>query len=131
MTEQEQQALQKKYFPHTPWTEEGPVRRRYMALAEGGDAAAALTALAEAELLLPGEQVAAAGGEEALALFRRREAGEPLALILGLDLQAHWCDIALSAPDAEGWQTLLVRSETGENLIALAHARKALRLRRG
>ncbi|MCD8087428.1 MAG: hypothetical protein LUE22_02410 [Oscillospiraceae bacterium] len=131
MTTEEMQALQKRYFPHAPWTEEGPVRRRYQVQAAQGDALGALTALAEEELLLPGERIAAAAGEETLALLRRRDGGEPLALILGRGLDALWCDLALSPPDGEGWQTLLVRSETGENLIALAHARKALRFRRG
>ncbi|MCD7748597.1 MAG: hypothetical protein LUH42_00925 [Oscillospiraceae bacterium] len=127
----EEQRLQKKYFPHTPWTEEGPVRRRYLAKAAEGDALDALKALAEAELLLPGEKIMTADGPEALALLRRRDGGEPLALILGRGLDACWCDLALSLPDADGWQTLLVRSEEGENLTALAHARKALQFRRG
>ncbi|MCC8357437.1 MAG: hypothetical protein LJU34_06290, partial [Oscillospiraceae bacterium] len=60
----EEQRLQKKYFPHTPWTEEGPVRHRYLAKAAEGDALDALKALAEAELLLPGEKIMTADGPE-------------------------------------------------------------------
>ena len=123
------EALRKKYFPRVPWTDEGPVRRRYLARAEGQSVAAALEALALSEgFIATGGRAVTGGAEACLAAFRDR-AGEET-MVFGNSLDALWCDLALSAPDADGWQTLIVRSETAENLIALAHAVGAVRFRR-
>lgn len=122
-------ALQKKYYPHTPWTAEGPVRRQYMATAEEG-VLEALSALAAREFLAPEERAVTGDGAECLALLRQKEAGAAIGLILGRGADAFWCDIAALPREADGWQRLLVRTEEGENLIALAHARGAIRFRR-
>lgn len=123
------EALRKRYFPRVPWTEEGPVRRRYLAKAEGQSVAAALEALALAEGFIPPGRRAVTGGPAAcLAAFRQRD-GED-GLVFGDGLDALWCDLALSAPDGDGWQALIVRSETAENLIALASAAGAVRFKK-
>ncbi len=123
--------LKKKYFPRVPWTEEGPVRRRYRARSEGGDVLAALAALAEAESFTePGQKTVVGGADACLAAFSRKAEGEPVGMVFGSETAAHFCDIAAGPPDAEGWQELLGRSEEGENLTALAHNLGLLRFRK-
>ena len=115
------EALKKKYFPRVPWTEDGPVRRVYRARASEG-VIGALTKLAEAEgFTEPGQETVSGGADECLAAFRRKAAGEPVGMVFGDSLAAHWCDAAADPPDADGWQKMIVRSEEGENLTALAH----------
>ena len=116
------EALKRKYFPRVPWTEDGPVRRLYRAKAEQGSVLAVLTALAEREgFTEPGQKTVSGGAEACLAAFARKAAGEPVGMIFGETLDAHWCDIAADPPDGGGWQRMIVRSEEGENLTALAH----------
>ena len=123
------EALRRRYFPRVPWGPEGPVRRRYLARAEGRTVADALQALALAEGFIdPGGRAVLGGPEECLAAFRQRGGEE--SMVFGRGLDALWCDLALSEPDAEGWQTLVVRSETAENLVALAHAVGAVRFKK-
>ena len=125
----ELEALRRKFFPRVPWGPEGPVRRRYMARAEGRTVEAALEALAlEEGFIAPGGQAVTGGPERCLEAFRRRD-GEDM-LVLGRGAAVCWCDLALGEPDADGWQELIVRSEEGENLIALANALGAVRFRR-
>lgn len=133
MTGEEQAALKKKYFPRVPWTENGPVRRLYRANTAAGDGAvlAALAALAEREgFNAPGEAAVIGGAADCLAAFRQKAAGGRIGMIFGAALAAHWCDIAAGEADADGWRTLIVRSEEGENLTALAHNEGLLRFRR-
>ena len=132
LTEQEQEALRKKYFPRVPWTEQGPVRRRYLTKAASGESVVdELVRLAQAEQFIgPGQNGVLGSAEVCLEAFRKRAEDSTVAMIFGQELSAHWCDLALGEPDAEGWQELIVRSEEGENLIALAHARGVLRFRR-
>ena len=123
------EALRKRYFPRVPWGEAGPVRRRYLARAEGRTVAEALQALALAEgFLAPGGRAVMGGPEECLAAFRQRGGEE--CLVFGLGPDVYWCDLALSEPDGSGWQQLIVRSETAENLVALASAMGAVRFRK-
>ena len=125
------EALKKKYFPRVPWTEDGPVRRVYLARAEAGGVLAALAALAEREgFTEPGQETVAGGAEACLAAFERKAAGAPVGMIFGEALAAHWCDIAADPPDADGWQRMIVRSEEGENLTALAHNEGLLQFRK-
>ena len=129
----DEQALRKRYFPRIPWGPDGPVRRRYRvrAAAEGVSPSAALAALAEAEgFTAPDRPWAEGDGAVCLAAFQDRPAGSGAGLVIGRGLDAYWCDLALDAPDNEGWQELIVRSETGENLIALAHGMGTLRFRK-
>lgn len=129
----EHEALKKKYFPRVPWTVNGPVRRRYMARPMDGSASVteALAALARREGFTEAGQRAVCGGaEETFAAFRRKPEDSAIGMIFGTETAAHWCDIACGAPDPEGWQLLLVRSEEGENLTALAHAEGVLRFRK-
>lgn len=127
-----EQALKKKYFPRIPWTEDGPVRRRYrVRAAEGQAVTEALRSLAAAEGFTAPDRPAVTGGADAcLAAFRDRGTDSGAGLVIGLGLDAYWCDLALGAPDDEGWQEMIIRSETAENLIALAHAVGALRFRK-
>lgn len=131
LTDPEQEALRKKYFPRVPWTEDGPVRRRYLTKAASGeDVIAELVRLAQAErFIAPGRQAVMGNAAACLESFRRR-GGEDTVLIFGSGLDAHWCDLALGTADDEGWQEMIVRSEEAENLIALAHAVGALRFRK-
>ncbi len=125
------EALRKKLFPRIPWTAEGPVRRRYRAkaAAEGRTVAGALEALALSEgFLAPGGRTVTGGAAQCLEAFRRR--GTEDVLVFGQGLDAVWCDLALGPADADGWQEMLVRSEEAENLVALAHARGAVRFRK-
>ena len=123
--------LKKKYFPRVPWTEDGPVRRRYCVRAEGGDALAVLAALAEREgFTEPGQETVAGGTEDCLEAFGRKAAGEPVGMVFGDRLAAHWCDIAADPPDEDGWQRFVVRSEEGENLTALAHNERLLQFKK-
>ncbi len=129
----ETEALKRKYFPRVPWTERGPVRRRYLARpADGsGTVPEALARLAEREgFTAPGEATVIGGAEETFAAFRQKAAGGPARMILGTEPAAHWCDAACGPADADGWQELVVRSEEGENLTALAHNEGVLRFRR-
>ncbi len=133
LTNEEQAALKKKFFPHVSWTEQGPVRRMYFVkTADRSETVPeVLNALARKEgFTAPEQQTVIGGQEETLAAFRRKAGGEDVGMVFGTELGAHWCDIALDMPDAEGWQRLIVRSEEGENLIALAHAEGLLRFRR-
>ena len=123
------EALRRRHFPRVPWGPQGPVRRRYRAKAEGQSVAAALEALALAEGFIPPGGRAVQGGPEAcLAAFRQADGGED-GLVFGQGLDVYWCDLALSEPDGDGWQTVAVRSERAENLIALAHAVGAVHFR--
>ncbi len=123
------EALRKKYFPRVPWGEDGPVRRRYLAKAEGRTVEEALQALALAEgFIAPGERAVTGGPETCLAAFQGRGSGDTL--VFGRGRESVWCDLALSAPDEDGWQELIVRSEEGENLIALAGAVGAVRFKK-
>ena len=125
------EALRKRYFPRVPWTEHGPVRRRYLARAarEGQTVAEALEALALAEgFIAPGGKAVISGPETCLAAMENLDGEETL--IFGQGLDAHWCDLALGPADGDGWQELIVRSEQAENLAALAHAVGAVRFRK-
>ena len=130
---EELEKLRKKYFPRIPWTAEGPVRRVYLARAAEGTASVCqvLMELALREgFIEPGGPAVLGGAEECLAAFRRKAAGGPGGMIFGTEEAAHWCDAAAGAPDSDGWQRLIVRSEEGENLTALAHGEGLLRFRR-
>ena len=131
MTQDERTALVKKFFPRVPWTDDGPVRRRYLARAvSDGDVTAALAALAGREgFTEPGQKTVTGGADDCLAAFRAKSTGG-VGMIFGTETAAHWCDIAAGSPDADGWQPLIVRSEEGENLVALAHCEGILRFRR-
>ena len=114
--------LKQKYFPRVPWTEDGPVRRIYRARAEGSDVLAVLAALAEREgFTEPGQTTVLGGAEECLVAFERKAAGGPVGMVFGAETAAHFCDVAVGPPDADGWRRFIVRSEEGENLTALAH----------
>lgn len=134
MTDEEFQTLKKKFFPRVAWTENGPVRRAYLVKPAAGayaSAEEALAALAEREgFTAPGRRTVTGGAEETLAAFRAKARGEAVGMVFGTELSACWCDAALSAPDGDGWQKLIVRSEEGENLVALAHCEGLLRFRR-
>ena len=131
LTNEEEAALRKKYFPRVTWTENGPVRRLYKTCPTGeGDALSILLALAERELFIaPGQRAVTGGAEACLDAFRNKAADKSIAMIFGAGLDAHWCDIALE-PAEEGWQLMVVRSEEGENLVALAHSEGLLRFKR-
>jgi len=129
----EREALKKKYFPRVPWTDKGPVRRRYLARPADGSATAqeALARLAEREgFTEPGQHAVTGGADEAYAAFRRKSSDRTVGMIFGTEAAAHWCDIACAPADADGWQELIVRSEDGENLTALAHNEGVLAFRR-
>lgn len=133
LTEEERDALRKKFFPRVEWTELGPVRRIYRVKAaeKSETTLEVLSALARQEgFTAPGLQGVTGGAETTLAAFRSKAQGDDLGMVFGTELEAHWCDIALDAPDSEGWQRIIVRSEEGENLIALAHNLALLRFRR-
>ena len=133
LNEEEHNALKKKMFPRVEWTELGPVRRMYRAKAADGSQTVleTLSALAKQEgFTAPGLSGVTGGAEETLEAFRRKAAGDDPGMVFGAEKGAHWCDIALDAPDAEGWQRLIVRSEEGENLVALAHNLGLLRFSR-
>ena len=130
---EEREALRIKYFPRVPWTELGPVRRRYRTIPADGSPSveAALRSLAEREgFIEPGQSAVTGGAAETLAAFRRKPADRSVGMIFGTEPAAHFCDIACGAPDADGWQELIVRSEEGENLTALAHALAVLRFQK-
>ena len=123
------EALRKRYFPRIPWTDEGPVRRRYRAKAEGRTVAEALEVLALSEgFIASGERAVTGGPEECLAAMQTKGGADTL--IFGQGLDVVWCDLALGPADEDGWQELIVRSEEAENLTALAHAVGAARFRR-
>lgn len=134
LTNEERAALQKKYFPRVPWTERGPVRRMYLvrsAESVTDTPLGSLASLAAREGFTEPDQRSVSGGAEVtLEAFRERARGAAVGMIFGTETAAHWCDIALDAPDGDGWQRLIVRSEEGENLVALAHAEGLLRFRR-
>lgn len=124
------EALRRKFFPRVPWTEAGPVRRRYRAKAarEGQSVEEALTALARAEGFLgPGQEAVLGDAGTCLAAFRTR--GERDILVFGQGPEVCWCDMALGPADEDGWREMIVRSEEAENLAALAHAVGAVRFR--
>lgn len=123
------EALRKRFFPRVPWTDHGPVRRRYLARAEGRTVEETLEALAlEEGFIAPGCH--AVTGDAAACLAAYRTGGNGDTLVFGRGLDAVWCDLALSESDANGWQELIVRSETAENLIALASAVGAVRFKK-
>ena len=125
------EALRRKFFPRVPWTEAGPVRRRYLAKAVEGRRTVeeALAALADAEGFTgPGRETVIGGARECLAAFRSR--GQAEQMIFGRGPDAHWCDAAVGPADGDGWQELIVRSEEAENLVALAYALGVLRFRK-
>lgn len=129
--EDDLEALRRKYFPRVPWTEAGPVRRRYRARAvrEGQTVEDALEALAKAEGFVgPGQEAVSGGGAACLAAFRARSGRDIVVFGRGLDVV--WCDFALGPAGEDGWQELIVRSEEAENLTALAHAVGAVRFKR-
>lgn len=134
LTDEEYRTLKKKFFPRVAWTENGPVRREYLvkpAAGEGTPAEDVLAELARREGFTgPGQQTVTGGAEDTLAAFRAKARGEAVGMVFGTALSACWCDIAAGAPDGEGWQRLIVRSEEGENLVALAHCEGLLRFRR-
>ena len=130
-TDEALEKLRLRVFPRVPWTAEGPVRRRYRVRAARADqtAAEALEALAAAEgFIAPGRHALTGDGGACLAAYRRGDEADTL--VFGTGTDAFWCDLALGQPDGEGWQTLIVRSERAENLVALAHAAWAVRFRR-
>ncbi len=134
LTNENQKTLRNKYFPHVPWTELGPVRRVYLAKAAEdnapGGVIGVLEALARREGFLEPQQIAVIGdGDTAAAAFCRKPADNSVGMIFGTDASAHWCDIAADAPDGDGWQRLIVRSEEGENLTALSYDKGLLRFR--
>lgn len=127
------EALRRKFFPRVPWTERGPVRRRYRVKAASGseNAEAELIRLAYNERFIePGQSAVMGNAEACLDAFRERVTDSAIAMVFGKGLDAHWCDLSLDEPDEEGWQEMIVRSEEAENLIALAHAVGALRFRK-
>lgn len=132
LTNEEFAALKKKYFPRVPWTEDGPVRRVYrVCAAEGGDVLGVLAELAAREGFTgPAERAVTGDAAVCLGAFRERAAGGPIGMIFGSETAAHWCDMAAGDADADGWRRLIVRSEEGENLTALAHNEGLLRFRR-
>ena len=134
LTKEETAALRKKYFPRVEWTERGPLRRLYRvrpAAEEGVSVTDILLDLGEREgFIAPGQHAVTGVAETCLAAFRQKAADKSVALIFGTEMAAHWCDIAVDAPDEEGWQLMAVRSEEGENLTALAHSEGLLRFKR-
>lgn len=131
LTNEEEAALRKKYFPRVTWTENGPIRRLYKVRPAGeGDTLSLLLALAERELFIaPGQRAVTGGAEMCLEAFRQKAGDKSIAMIFGDGLAAHWSDISLE-PAEEGWQLMAVRSEEGENLVALAHGEGLLRFKR-
>lgn len=131
LTMEEEAALRKKYFPRVTWTENGPVRRLYKVCPAGeGTVLEILVSLAERELFVaPGQRAVIGGAEECLAAFRSKAADKSIAMIFGASLEAHWSDVSLE-PAEEGWQRMAVRSEEGENLVALAHGEGLLRFKK-
>lgn len=131
LTKDEEMSLRKKYFPRVDWTERGPIRRLYKTRpTEGEDVLEILLALAEREgFIAPGQRGIVGGAAECLAAFRQKGADRSIAMIFGRGMDAHWSDLSLE-PAEDGWQLLAVRSEEGENLVALAHGEGLLRFRR-
>lgn len=130
MTESE---LIKKYFPHVPWTALGPVRRRYLAKPSEGSASVqeALLKLAKQEGFVEPEQQAVTGNAEAcLAAFQRKPKDPTVGMIFGAETGAFWCDIACGKAEEDGFQELIVRSEEGENLTALAYNKGILQFKK-
>jgi hypothetical protein len=133
LTNEEQAALRKKYFPRVSWTEQGPVRRVYLVrtVTPGADVIQTLIALAQREWFIePGQRAVVGNADQTLLAFRSRATDKTVGMIFGAELGAHWCDLALGAPDEDSWQTMIVRSEEAENLVALAHNEGLLRFRR-
>ena len=129
----EREALRKRFFPRVPWTEKGPVRRRYMAGTADGDCSVpeALARLAEREgFTEPGQETVLGNAAETEAAFRKKADGGAVGMIFGTETDAVWCDIACGPAGAEGFCEMLVRSEEGENLTALAYCEGLLRFRR-
>lgn len=129
-----QEKLRKKYFPRVAWTENGPIRRQYMAAPADKrlsvpEALASLAA--RTGFTAPGQRSVIGDATETGAAFLSRAGGDDsIGLIFGTAPAAFWCDIACGMPDADGWQRTIIRSEEGENLIALAHGEGVLRFRR-
>ena len=132
--DEKQQKLRKKFFPRAEWTDQGPVRRVYLTCPADGSASSqeALAALADrAGFAGPGQQCVTGGAAQAWDAFERRaDGGSDIALIFGTEADAIWCDIVCCPADEDGWQRTIIRSEEGENLVALAHAEGVLRFRR-
>ena len=119
-----EEALIKKYFPRVPWTEQGPVRRRYLAKPADGSGSVqdAFTRLAEREgFIEPGQKAVTGDAASCLESFRQKPIDPSVGMIFGTETGAFWCDIACGAADESGYQELIVRSEEGENLTALAY----------
>ena len=131
LTNEEENALRKKYFPRVTWTGNGPVRRLYKVCPTGeGTVLEILISLAERELFIaPGQHAVVGGEEECLTAFQSKTADCTIAMVFGNSLEAHWSDISL-APAENGWQPMAVRSEEGENLVALAHSEGLLRFKK-
>lgn len=133
LTDEETAVLRKKYFPRVEWTERGPLRRLYRVrpAGEGASVTELLLALGEREgFVAPGQHAVTGDAGVCEDAFRQKAADKSVALIFGTEMAAHWCDIAVDAPNEEGWQLMAVRSEEGENLTALAHSEGLLRFRR-
>lgn len=128
----EQESLKKKYFPRVLWTEDGPVRRRYLARAvRGGSVPEALLGLAEREGFIgPGHAGIMGDAAACREAFARKPEDPAVGMIFGTEIAAHWCDIACGPADEAGYQALIVRSEEGENLTALAHEERVLVFKR-
>lgn len=132
VTDSDFERMKKKFFPRVPWTDEGPVRRMYLARPSGQtDILSVLEELAVREGFADARRRCVRGGAEPCLEAFCEKAGEgTVGLILGEEPAAHWCDVAVGIPREDGWQKLIVRSEEGENLTALAHNEGVLRFRR-
>ena len=131
LTDEVLAAMKKKYFPRIPWTENGPVRRVFYTRAEQDNVFEVLTRLAESYgFTETGKKTVTGNASDAFSAFYAKAHGEAVGMIFGNELNAYWCDLAVGSPDAEGWRKLVIRSEEGENLIALAHNEELLSFRR-
>lgn len=125
--------LRRKTFPRVPWTEDGPVRRQYLTKPVDGSPSAqeALAALAErAGFTAPDAKSVIGDAAHTWEAFRQRAEGGGTVMIFGTSPEAFWCDAACCPADPDGWQRTIIRTEEGENLVALSHIEGVLRFRR-